>query len=136
MALLPGSPRSFETKRGARNVLLHIDTYHANIEELSQTDAVRDAGQLLGYLHIAESHRGRLGTGTIDWVGLFAAQAASGYTGPLTFESFSSDIVSHSTRDDIGLWRNPWNDPAEIAQHAATFLRKQLAASANGGAAS
>jgi D-psicose/D-tagatose/L-ribulose 3-epimerase len=84
-------------ERGAANVLLHIDTYHANIEELCQADAVRDAGQLLGYLHIAESHRGRLGTGTIDWNGLFVALAASGYKGPLTFESFSSDIISPAT---------------------------------------
>jgi D-psicose/D-tagatose/L-ribulose 3-epimerase len=117
-------------ERGAENVLLHIDTYHAHIEELSQADAVRDAGPLLGYLHIAENHRGRLGTGSINWAGLFGALASSGYRGPLTFESFSSDIVSAATRDDIGLWRNPWNDPAEIAQHAARFLRGQLAASA------
>lgn len=116
-------------ERGAGNVLLHIDTYHANIEELSQTDAVRDAGPLLGYLHLAESHRGRLGTGTIDWAALFRALAASGYKGPLTFESFSSDIVSPATRNDIGLWRNPWHDPAEVARHAAEFLRDRLAAS-------
>jgi D-psicose/D-tagatose/L-ribulose 3-epimerase len=114
-------------ERGARNVLLHIDTYHANIEELSQANAVQEAGALLGYLHIAESHRGRLGTGTIDWEGLFGALATSGYNGPLTFESFSSSIVSAATRDDIGLWRNPWNDPADVAQHAAAFLRAQLA---------
>lgn len=114
-------------ERGAGNVLLHIDTYHANIEELSQADAVRDAGDLLGYLHIAESHRGQLGTGTIDWDGLFGALAASGYKGPLTFESFSSGVVSAATRDDIGLWRNPWNDPGEVARHAADFVRGQLA---------
>jgi D-psicose/D-tagatose/L-ribulose 3-epimerase len=116
-------------ERGAYNVLLHIDTYHANIEELSQADAVKDAGELLGYLHMAESHRGRLGTGTINWTGLFEALATTGYKGPLTFESFSSDIVSPAARDDIGLWRNPWSDPAEVATHAATFLREHLALS-------
>jgi D-psicose/D-tagatose/L-ribulose 3-epimerase len=123
-------------ERGAANVLLHIDTYHANVEEFSQADAVRDAGPLLGYLHVAENHRGRLGTGSIDWAGLFGALAASGYKGPLTFESFSSDIVSPATRDDIGLWRNPWSDPAEVARHAAAFLREQLAASADRAVAS
>ena len=114
---------------GAHNVLLHLDTYHANIEELSQADAVKDAGELLGYLHLAESHRGRLGTGTIDWPGLFQALVATGYKGPLTFESFSSGIVSAATRDDIGLWRNPWTDPAAVARQAATFLREHLALS-------
>jgi D-psicose/D-tagatose/L-ribulose 3-epimerase len=116
-------------ERGAGNVLLHIDTYHANVEELSQADAVRDAGALLGYMHVAENHRGRLGTGSIDWTELFGALADSGYLGPLTFESFSSEIVSAATRDDIGLWRNSWSDPAEVARQAAGFLREQLAAS-------
>ena len=115
-------------ERGAGNVLLHIDTYHANIEELSQADAVWNAGELLGYMHLAESHRGRLGTGTIDWGGLFEALASSGYEGPLTFESFSSDVVSAATRDDIGLWRNPWRDPADVAGAAGAFLREHLAA--------
>jgi D-psicose/D-tagatose/L-ribulose 3-epimerase len=118
-------------KRGAGNVLLHIDTYHAHIEELSQADAVQDAGKLLGYMHIAENHRGQLGTGSLDWPGLFGALARSGYKGPLTFESFSSSIVSPATRDDIGLWRNPWNNPADVATKAAQFLREQLSASAD-----
>lgn len=118
-------------ERGAGNVLLHIDTYHAHIEELSQADAVQDAGHLLGYMHIAENHRGRLGTGSLDWPGLFGALARSGYKGPLTFESFSSSIVSPATRNDIGLWRNPWNNPADVATQAAQFLRDQLAASAD-----
>lgn len=122
-------------ERGVGNVLLHIDTYHAHIEERSQADAVRDAGPLLGYLHIAENHRGRLGTGSLDWAGLFRALASSGYQGPLTFESFSSSIVSTATRDDIGLWRNPWDNPADVARHAAGFLREQLAASADHAAA-
>jgi D-psicose/D-tagatose/L-ribulose 3-epimerase len=113
---------------GADNVLLHIDTYHTNIEELSQADAVRDAGALLGYIHVAENHRGRLGTGSIDWSGLFAQLEASGYTGPLTFESFSPDVASAATRDEINLWRSLWSDPAEVSRHAADFLREQLAA--------
>ena len=113
--------------RGAENVLLHIDTYHANNEEVSQAAAVRDAGHHLGYLHIAENHRGLLGTGSIDWAGLFGALAAADYRGPLTFESFSGAVVSPETRDDIGLWRSLWHDPVEAAAHANAFLRAQLA---------
>jgi D-psicose/D-tagatose/L-ribulose 3-epimerase len=116
--------------RGADNVLLHIDTYHANSEEVSLAAAVTDAGPLLGYLHLSESHRGPLGTGSLDWAGLFGALAASGYRGPLTVESFSPAIVSTATRDQIGAWRTLWNDPAAVATESATFLRGQLAASA------
>ena len=88
---------------------------------------MQDAGALLGYLHIAENHRGRLGTGSIDWPGLFAALAAADYRGPLTFESFSPAVISAATRDEIGAWRTLWTDPAELARHAAGFLREQLA---------
>jgi D-psicose/D-tagatose/L-ribulose 3-epimerase len=117
-------------ERGVDNVLLHIDTYHANTEELSLAAAVQDAGPRLGYLHVSESHRGQIGTGSLDWAGLFAALVDSGYRGPLTFESFSPAIVSPSTRDDIGAWRTLWTDPVALTRSAHAFLRDQLAASA------
>ncbi|MCS5734648.1 sugar phosphate isomerase/epimerase family protein [Herbiconiux daphne] len=119
---------------GADNVLLHIDTYHANLEEPSLAHAVRDAGPLLGYLHLAENHRGRLGTGSLDWSGLFGALAASGYSGPLTFESFSADVASAATRDEIGLWRTLWSDPAEVSAQAAEFIARGLDEAAASGA--
>jgi D-psicose/D-tagatose/L-ribulose 3-epimerase len=116
--------------RGVDNVLLHIDTYHANTEELSLAAAVQDAGPLLGYLHLSESHRGTLGTGSLDWAGLFGALASSGYRGPLTVESFSPAVVSSATRDEIGAWRTLWSDPVALTHSAAAFVRSQLAASA------
>ncbi|WP_411720131.1 sugar phosphate isomerase/epimerase family protein [Mycetocola sp.] len=118
----------FIAELGADNVLLHIDTFHANLEETDQATAVRDAGDLLGYIHAAENHRGYLGSGSIDWPGLFRQLVLSGFTGPITFESFSSDIVSQETSDDIGLWRNLWDDPADLARSANDFLRTGLAA--------
>ncbi|CAD5990367.1 sugar phosphate isomerase/epimerase [Agreia sp. COWG] len=123
----------FIAELGARdvdNVLLHIDTYHANGEEISLAGAVRDAGGLLGYLHLSESHRGRIGTGSLDWTGLFAALAEAEYRGPLTVETFSPAIVSSATRDQIGAWRSLWSDPVDVARESAIFLRALLAASA------
>eukprot|EP00884_Botryococcus_braunii_P004592 jgi/Botrbrau1/14133/Bobra.182_3s0074.1 len=79
---------------GGSNVVVHLDTYHMNIEEFSMEQAVATAGRHLGYVHIGESHRGYLGTGSVDFPGLFRALAASGYSGPLTFESFSSEVVN------------------------------------------
>lgn len=117
----------FITELGADNVLVHIDTLRVNLEESDQATAVRDAGNLLGYIHAAENHRGYLGSGSIDWPNLFRQLAISGYTGPITFESFSSDVVSRDTSDDIGLWRNLWDDPADLARSANLFLRSNLA---------
>jgi D-psicose/D-tagatose/L-ribulose 3-epimerase len=55
----------------APNVKIHLDAYHMNIEEQGFAQAVKTAGSLLGYVHIGESHRGYLGTGTIDFPELF-----------------------------------------------------------------
>jgi D-psicose/D-tagatose/L-ribulose 3-epimerase len=114
---------------GADNVVLHLDTFHANSEELSLPAAVRDAGALLGYIHASESHRGLLGTGVLDFTGFFAELAATGYTGPVTFESFSSAVLPRSTSNTIGLWRESWSDPHDAARAAHAFLREHLAAS-------
>jgi D-psicose/D-tagatose/L-ribulose 3-epimerase len=114
----------------AENVLLHLDTFHANSEELSLAAAVLDAGALLGYIHASESHRGHLGTGILDFPGLFRQLARSGYAGPITFESFSGAVHSRDTANTIGIWRDPWTDPAEAARNAHGFLSAQLAAAA------
>lgn len=116
---------------GADNVVLHLDTFHANSEELSLPHAVRDAGALLGYIHASESHRGLLGTGVLDFAALFAELAATGYAGPITFESFSSAVLPRSTSNTIGLWRESWVDPHYAAREAHGFLRAQLAGAAS-----
>ncbi|MFC5931215.1 sugar phosphate isomerase/epimerase [Cryobacterium melibiosiphilum] len=112
----------------APNVVLHLDTFHANLEEPDQATAVRDAGPLLGYIHAAENHRGGLGTGSIDWPGLFRQLALSDYRGPITFESFSGVVQPPAVATDIGLWRDLWTDPHDLARQAHTFLTAQLAA--------
>lgn len=58
------------------------------------------------YVHIGESHRGYLGTGSVDFGALFRALAAADYRGPLTFESFSSAVVSPSLSNTLCVWRN------------------------------
>ena len=63
---------------GHPSLRVHLDTYHMNIEERSMREAVEAAGELLGYVHIGESHRGYLGTGTVDFAEFFAALAAGG----------------------------------------------------------
>src|SRR5690606_21905976 len=78
---------------GASNVFLHLDTFHMNIEEADLGLALRNAADKVGYVHIGESHRGYLGTGSIDFAAVFDALVAIGYNDYITFESFSSEIV-------------------------------------------
>jgi len=115
---------------GADNVTIHLDTYHMNIEEDSLDAPVRLVGDRLGYVHIGENHRGYLGQGHIDFAGFFGALAEIGYTGPITFESFSSAVVSPTLSNDLAVWRNLWDDGMDLAVHARTFMADALAAGA------
>ena len=67
---------------GEDNVLIHLDTYHMNIEEDDLVRPVHEVGDRLGYVHIGENHRGYLGSGHLDLTGFFHALADIGYTGP------------------------------------------------------
>ena len=58
------------------------------------------------YVHIGESHRGHLGTGSVDLQGFFNALARSHYSGPITFESFSSRVVSPTLSNTLCVWRD------------------------------
>jgi D-psicose/D-tagatose/L-ribulose 3-epimerase len=113
---------------GRDNVLVHLDTYHMNIEEAGLAPAVRTAGERIGYVHIGESHRGYLGTGTVDFASFFAALAEVGYTGDITFESFSSAVVEPRLSWTLAVWRNLWDDGDDLARRAHEFITERLLA--------
>lgn len=113
---------------GAANLGVHLDTYHMNIEEDGFRKPVEQVGDRLGYVHIGESHRGYLGTGTIDFDTFFAAVRDSGYQGTITFESFSSAVVHPDLSNDLAVWRNLWSDGDDLARHAHEFMASRLRA--------
>jgi D-psicose/D-tagatose/L-ribulose 3-epimerase len=113
------------------NVYVHLDTYHMNIEEPDMFSPVLQCGDRLGYVHVGESHRGYLGSGSVDYAGFFRALAQIGYGGTITFESFSSAVVSPTLSNMLAIWRNLWNDSADLANHARSFIDDQLRAVAS-----
>jgi D-psicose/D-tagatose/L-ribulose 3-epimerase len=113
---------------GASNVKVHLDVYHMNIEESDIASAIRATGSHLGYFHTGDSHRGYLGSGTIDLAGVFRALVASNYQGPITFESFSSRVVGQPLEGILGIWRNLWDDGRDLASHALAYTKAQLKA--------
>jgi len=118
---------------GADNVMIHLDTYHMNIEEDDFVRPVLEVGDRLGYVHIGENHRGYLGSGHLDFGPFFHALADIGYSGPITFESFSSSVVARGLSDDLAVWRDLWDDGEDLAAHAHRFMSNQLAVSAGRG---
>jgi D-psicose/D-tagatose/L-ribulose 3-epimerase len=107
---------------GADNIQLHADTYHMNIEEEGFYKPLVECADVLGYIHISESHRGKLGTGTVNWDEVFRGLADAHYKGPLVLEAFTSinpEMVA-STR----MWRPPKYGPAEIAGDGLAFMQQ------------
>jgi D-psicose/D-tagatose/L-ribulose 3-epimerase len=113
---------------GAANATLHLDTYHMNIEEPGMAEAIELAGPRLGYFHVGESNRGPLGSGSVDFGETFAALDRIGYDGTITFESFSSAVVSPALTRALCIWRETWDDGMELAVSARRFVLEQLAA--------
>lgn len=110
------------------NLGVHLDTYHMNIEESDMVTPVLDTVEKLNYVHIGESHRGYLGTGTVDFDSFFKALARIDFQGPIVFESFSSAVVAPDLSRMLGIWRNLWTDGAELGAHANAYIRDKLVA--------
>lgn len=110
---------------GMDNINLHADTYHMNIEEEGFYNPIVNNADVLGYIHMSESHRGLIGTGTIDWDEVFRGLKDADYQGPLTLESFTSinpDIIAATK-----LWRPPKYQPQEFAEKGLAFLQLKAA---------
>lgn len=106
---------------GADNLLLHADTYHMNIEERGFYQPFVDAADVLGYIHMSESHRGLVGTGTINWDEAFRGLADANYTGPLVLESFAA--INPDLAAATCLWRPPKETPEILAREGLAYLR-------------
>jgi D-psicose/D-tagatose/L-ribulose 3-epimerase len=116
----------------APNVVVHLDTYHMNIEEVDFMQPVLACGKKLGYVHIGESHRGYLGSGNVDFAQFFKALAMIDYQGVVTFESFSSAVVNEELSNALAIWRNLWSDGMDLAVHAHGFMTQGLHAARMG----
>jgi D-psicose/D-tagatose/L-ribulose 3-epimerase len=106
---------------GADNLVLHADTYHMNIEEEGFYTPIVNAADALAYIHMSESHRGLLGSGTVSWEQVWRGLAEIGYSGTLTLESFAA--INPDLAAATCLWRPP-RQPAEvIARDGLAFLK-------------
>ncbi|OYN99607.1 sugar phosphate isomerase/epimerase family protein [Enemella evansiae] len=117
---------------GSDNVMIHLDSYHMNIEEKDFASPIIEVGDRLGYVHIGENDRGYLGSGHLDFPALFEALATIDYRGAVTFESFSSAVLSPGLSNDLAIWRNLWDDGFDLATHAREFMAEGLAAPTTG----
>ncbi len=103
---------------------VHIDTFHANIEEKSIPQAIRMAGSLLGHFHACENDRGIPGTGHQEWNGIRDALREVKYDGAVVIESFTPGAVEIAKAASI--WRPLAPSQDALASQGARFLRQLL----------
>lgn len=110
---------------GYDNLELHGDTYHMNIEEEGFYKPIVACAETLGYMHMSESHRGLVGTGTVNWDQIFRGLADAKYRGPLVLESFAA--INPDLAAATCLWRPPNQPPGVLATEGLRFLREGAA---------
>ncbi len=110
---------------GADNLKLHADTYHMNIEEEGFYTPLVEAGDVLDYIHMSESHRGLVGTGTVIWEQVWRGLVDAGFQGHLVLESFAA--INPDLAAATCLWRPPNQPPQVLAQEGLAFLKRGAA---------
>ena len=105
---------------GHPNCRLHLDTFHAHIEEKNTADAVRRAGNRIAHVHVSENDRGVPGTGSVAWDSTFGALRDVGYDGWLTVEAFGNFLPNLAAATKI--WRPLFESEEQLARDAHTFL--------------
>jgi D-psicose/D-tagatose/L-ribulose 3-epimerase len=106
---------------GSPSIGILLDTFHANIEEKSIGEALRQAAPHLKHLHVCENDRGIPGSGHVAWDEFFETVAAIRYDRWLTIESFGFSLGELSTA--AAVWRDLASTPDAIAFEGVKFLR-------------
>ena len=109
---------------GAKNVKLHLDTFHMNIEEKNQAAAIRKAGKHLAHFHACGSDRGTPGNDHIKWKPIVKALKSVGYKGDVVIESFTTDVKVIARA--AAIWRRIEPTRNEIATKGIKFLKRML----------
>jgi sugar phosphate isomerase/epimerase len=91
------------------NARAMADVFHMNIEEADMEAALVAAGEMLAYVHLADSQRLEPGQGHLDFAGVFRGLRRIGYDGWASMEC------------------NLSGDPATVLPAAVEFVRQRIA---------
>jgi D-psicose/D-tagatose/L-ribulose 3-epimerase len=97
------------------------DTFHANIEEVRPSTAIRTVAPVLGHVHISENNRGTPGTGQVNWFESFRSLREVNYDGWLVIEAFGRALPSLAAATRV--WRDFFPSPDHVWQHGIKFMK-------------
>lgn len=95
----------------SKNIGIHLDTYHMNIEENNIGDAIRLVGSRLRHFHTGENNRNVPGRGHLDWDEIFKALKDINYKNDIVSEPFLQ--MGNEVGYDIRVWRDILENPTE-----------------------
>jgi D-psicose/D-tagatose/L-ribulose 3-epimerase len=107
---------------GVDNLKLHADTYHMNIEEEGFYKPIVATADVLDYMHMSESHRGLVGSGTVKWDEVWRGLAEINFDGSLVLESFAA--INPDLAAATCLWRPPNEGSERLATEGLQFLKE------------
>lgn len=106
---------------GHSHVKTMYDTFHANIEEKSITQAVKACADQLAHVHISENDRSTPGDGGVNWDETFRALKNVNYDGWLMIEAFGLALpeLAAATR----IWRRMFPSEEYLAKNGLKFMK-------------
>jgi D-psicose/D-tagatose/L-ribulose 3-epimerase len=114
--------KSFIDELQGAPVKLHLDTFHANIEEKDIKKALLLGGDTIYHIHVAENTRGIPGTGSIDWTGFKEGIESIGYNRWITLEGFV--MPNTEVGNDTFVWRNIEENGEKFAEEGLGFMKR------------
>src|SRR5512133_271518 len=107
---------------GSPALKVQLDTFHMNIEEKNQAEAIRKAGKHLGHLHACGCDRGIPGNDHIDWKGIAKALKDINYQGDVVIEGFATHVKLIARA--AAIWRQIEPVQTDIATQGLKFLQR------------
>lgn len=99
------------------NCKIMFDTFHANIEEKSMTEAIKKLAKHLVHVQLSENDRSTLGKGRIDFEEIIKALKSINYEGMLSIEAFSMKLPA------ANIWRKMFDSEEQLMKDSLSFLK-------------
>ncbi len=94
-----------------------FDTFHANIEETSMTEAIQKIGDKLVHVQLSENNRGTLGKGRVEIQEVLDALKSINYNGMLSIEAFSEKLPA------ANIWRKMFETEEQLMKDSYDYLK-------------
>jgi D-psicose/D-tagatose/L-ribulose 3-epimerase len=107
------------------HVKMMYDSFHANIEEKCQAEAIKACARHLVHVHVSENDRGVPGSGQVRWADYFGALKEIGFDGRYTIEAFADALPDIAAAAKV--WRPFFDHPDDVPREGIKFIKKMLA---------